>query len=306
LSIVPASGSDTYSKYLQSLKAGDFQALSHCITLVENSVTGYREFLKSLPADFKTPVIGITGPPGSGKSTLVDALVSELKDTGARIAVLAVDPSSPFTSGSLLGDRIRMSRQFNNERVFIRSMASRGSAGGLSPKIIEVSDLVKAAAFDYLFIETVGVGQGEVEIAGVADVTVVVLVPGAGDSLQMLKSGLMEVADIFVVNKSDLPQASGLEKQLLENMKYGSRVPVIRTEANAQKGIAELLEAILVISTSRRNNTDRQSLTLAYKTASLIREMRMKDILIPDLREAIMQQLHNGTFNLYDFVERLA
>lgn len=152
-------------------------------------------------------MIGITGPPGAGKSTLTDALIGEMVRAGNKVAVLCVDPSSPFNMGALLGDRIRMSEWYTNPNVFIRSLATRGSLGGLHPKIVEITELLKAASFDYILVETVGVGQSEVEIAGLADVTIVVLVPESGDDIQVMKAGLMEIADLYIVNKSDRPGA---------------------------------------------------------------------------------------------------
>ena len=195
------------------LEKGDHKSLARAISLVENEAAGYDDFLRSLcPAN--TPVIGITGPPGAGKSTLTDALIKQLTADGKNIAVLCVDPSSPFNLGSLLGDRIRMTQWYDHPNVFIRSLATRGSLGGLHPSIVEITELLKAAAFDYIVVETVGVGQSEVEIAGLADVTIVVLVPEAGDEIQTMKAGLMEIADIFVINKADRPDADLFVKNL--------------------------------------------------------------------------------------------
>src|SRR6187399_1611951 len=185
---------------LSKLQLGDAKALARSISLVENEADGYEGLLRSLPPNPNKPVIGITGPPGAGKSTLVDSLIGLLVSNGKKIGVLCVDPSSPFNLGSLLGDRIRMSDWYNNPNVYIRSLATRGSLGGLHPKIIEISDLLKAAPFDYIIIETVGVGQSEIEIAGLADITIVVMVPEAGDEIQTMKAGIMEIADVFVVN----------------------------------------------------------------------------------------------------------
>ena len=183
-----------WEQQLAEIKQGNQKTLARCISFIENEAPGYEELLQQLPSA-QTPIIGITGPPGAGKSTLTDALIGLLVAHEKKVAVLCVDPSSPFNLGSLLGDRIRMSEWYNNPNVFIRSLATRGSLGGLHPKIIEISDLVKSAPFDYIIIETVGVGQSEIEIAGLADATVVVLVPEAGDEVQAMKAGLMEIAE---------------------------------------------------------------------------------------------------------------
>ena len=202
-----------WASLLQQIENGEEKAIARSISLIENEAEGYEQLLQSLSAS-QTPLIGITGPPGAGKSTLVDALIAALVREEYRIAILCVDPSSPFNLGALLGDRIRMSEWYNHPNVFIRSLATRGSLGGLHPKIIEISELLKAAPFDYIIVETVGVGQSEIEIAGLADATVVVLVPEAGDEVQTMKAGLMEIADVFVVNKSDRPESDLFVKNL--------------------------------------------------------------------------------------------
>ena len=188
-----------WQQFFTQIQQGDVKALARCISLIENEVAGYETLLQQLPPS-ATPVIGITGPPGAGKSTLTDALIGCITQQGKSVAILCVDPSSPFNLGALLGDRIRMSEWYNHPNVFIRSLATRGSLGGLHPKIIEISDLLKAAPYDYIIVETVGVGQSEIEIAGLADTTIVVVVPEAGDEVQTMKAGLMEIADVFVVN----------------------------------------------------------------------------------------------------------
>lgn len=201
---------------LQEIIQGNVKALARSISIIENEVPGYEDLLQQLPINNSVKIIGITGAPGAGKSTLTDALIGVLIDNEKRIGVLCVDPSSPFNMGALLGDRIRMSEWYNNPNVFIRSLATPRIAGGLHPKIIEITDMMKAAGFDHIIVETVGVGQSEIEIAGLADVTVVVMVPESGDEVQTMKAGLMEIADIFVINKSDRPGADLLEKICLQ------------------------------------------------------------------------------------------
>ena len=186
----------------EEIKQGNFLALARGITIVENELNGYESLLLNLNENRRARVIGITGLPGAGKSTVVNALLHYWLKENKKIAVLAIDPSSPFNYGALLGDRIRMSEFYSNPNIYIRSLATRGALGGLNAKIIEITELVKEAPFDLVLVETVGVGQSEVEIAGLADCTVVTLVPEAGDEVQTLKAGIMEIANIFVVNKA--------------------------------------------------------------------------------------------------------
>jgi len=272
---------------------------------VENEVNGYENLMKMLPAS-TTPVIGITGPPGAGKSTLVDALISLLVSKEKKVGVLCVDPSSPFNLGALLGDRIRMSEWYNHPDVFIRSLATRGSLGGLHPKIIEISDLLKAAPFDYIIVETVGVGQSEIEIAGLADISIVTVVPEAGDEIQTMKAGLMEIADIFVVNKSDRPDADLFVKNLKMmlapafNTKQQT-IPVIKTVASQKKGIEELLTAIEeCINGEQGTRNDKRSWLLAEKAYHLIQQKRMANINKEALKLSI--EAAGNNFNLYQFI----
>ncbi len=294
-----------WQQQLDEIKQGNSKTLARCISFIENESPGYDELLRQLPSS-NTPVIGITGPPGAGKSTLVDALIGLLTSNGKSVAVLCVDPSSPFNLGALLGDRIRMSEWYNHPRVFIRSLATRGSLGGLHPKIIEISDLVKTAPFDHVIVETVGVGQSEVEIAGLADTTVVVVVPEAGDEVQTMKAGLMEIADVFVVNKADRPDADLFVKNLRLMLapafhNHKAEVPIIKTIASQKQGIDELLEAINDHCSSGENNK-RRSWLIAEKAWHLIQKKRMKDISKIELEKEIGSA--GKDFNLYRFIKK--
>jgi LAO/AO transport system kinase len=220
------------------IRAGDARTLARAATAIENGDPDALAMLHSLPAGHAR-LVGITGPPGAGKSTLVDALAAALRQRGRNLAVIAVDPSSPRSGGAILGDRIRMQRHHGDPGVFIRSMATRGRTGGLARATADVARLMDAAGKDYVLIETVGVGQDEVDIAGLAQVTVVVLVPGMGDDVQALKAGVMEIADIFVVNKADQPGAERVEREIRDEHK-----PVVCTVATAGQGIEKLLQRI--------------------------------------------------------------
>ena len=292
---------------LSKLLHSDAKALARSISLVENETNGYEELLQSLPNSVNRPVIGITGPPGAGKSTLVDGLIGLLVNAGKKVGVLCVDPSSPFNFGSLLGDRIRMSKWYNNPNVFIRSLATRGSLGGLHPKIIEITELMKAATFDYVIVETVGVGQSEVEIAGLADITIVVVVPEAGDEIQTMKAGLMEIADIFVVNKADRPDADQFVKnlRLMLAPAFHNRydeVPVIKTVASKNEGTSELLKEIEHLL-KHHHSKEKKYWLLAEKAFQLIQRDKMKDIDKEKLKEKIKTLSDKNSFQLYSFIK---
>ncbi len=289
---------------LQEIIQGNVKTLSRCISIIENEVQGYEELLQQLPVNNTVKIIGITGPPGAGKSTLADALIGLLVTDGKKIGVLCVDPSSPFNMGALLGDRIRMSEWYTNPNVFIRSFATRGSLGGLHPKIIEITDLMKAAGFDHIIIETVGVGQSEIEIAGLADVTIVVMVPESGDEVQTMKAGLMEIADIFVINKSDRPGADLLEKSLHAMLapvfsNNTNKIAILKTVGSEKKGIEELKEKILQHFSSI--TSEKKYLLLAEKAFHLIQNKRMKDVDKKLLKEMISA---DKNFNLYEFLQK--
>ncbi len=264
---------------------------------------GSEEFLKKLAVK-NTPVIGFTGPPGAGKSTLINSILRLIVKSGKKAAVIAVDPTSPFNFGSLLADRIRMSEHFNSEQVFIRSVATRGSLGGLSEKVIEITDVLKSADFDYILIETVGVGQSEVEIAGLADTTVVVVVPESGDDIQAMKSGIMEIADIFVVNKSDRQGSETLMNNLQKMLSFRNdnewTIPVVATIATGEKGIEELFEKILQHRDSKKFNRKKLFL-MTEKIYQLIRNSRMKDVSREDIKEMLEKQVADSSFNIYRF-----
>ncbi len=225
----------------------NYRELSKLITLIETDPLMGRENLKNMSKK-DSMVVGITGSPGAGKSTLVDKLIEYFRSNGKTVGVIAVDPSSPFSGGAFLGDRIRMKRHFTDDGVFIRSMASRGSLGGVNDSVFDVVEAYKVYGFDVILIETVGAGQTEVEIAYVAQTVVLVLSPGSGDEVQMLKAGIMEIADVFVVNKSDQLGADALVLSIRAMLEISERKgwvpPIIQTVATIGKGIKELAKAI--------------------------------------------------------------
>lgn len=287
------------------IEKGNELHIARALSWAENQHPEIHPLLKKLHG--KSHIIGVTGPPGAGKSTLVNALVTHWRSQQKRVAILAVDPSSAFNFGSLLGDRLRMQTLFLNEGVFIRSVSSRGSLGGLSAHIIEMIHVLKHAPYDYILVETVGVGQSEVEIAGIADTTVVVSVPESGDEIQTLKSGIMEIADIFVVNKSDRDGAESFASHL-RNLAHTRATeqwenPVILTQADQSKGI-ELLAQALSQHEAFNHNTERQILLFAEKSFAIIQEHRMRDLSLAQIQSDVRAALEeNPDLNLFEFIE---
>jgi LAO/AO transport system kinase len=294
-----------WTELLEQMKQGDIKALARSISFVENEQEGYESLLRSLPPS-SAKIIGITGPPGAGKSTLVDALIGLLATAGKKVAVICVDPSSPFNLGAVLGDRIRMCDWYTHPNVFIRSLATRGSMGGLHPRILEITDLVKSFGFDHIIVETVGVGQSEIEIAGLADVTVVVVVPESGDEVQTMKAGLMEIADIFVVNKADRPDADSFVKNLRLMLapafsKHYNEVPIVKTIASQKKNVRELLDIILH-ELQKSHVDDKHFWLLAERAYHLIEQKRMNGVDKTMLKKEIEMNYQKGKFNLYQFI----
>lgn len=243
------SASVPTDKTLAALLAGDRRALALAMSMVENETAAGKALLHRLqPHIGRARVLGVTGPPGAGKSTLVNALIGEWLSRGARVGVVAVDPSSPFSGGAILGDRIRMGEHQANERVFIRSLASRGHVGGLSRTTARIIDLFDAGGYERVIVETVGAGQSEVEVAEITNTRVVVCPPGLGDEVQALKAGILEIADILVVNKADLPLADRTERELLGMLSlhdYPKWKPrVVRTVATSGEGVQQLVDLI--------------------------------------------------------------
>jgi len=285
---------------------GNFLLLAKTISQIENKVEGTDAYLAKLTPK-PIPIIGITGPPGAGKSTLIAGMVGEWVAAGKNVAVLSVDPSSPFHKGAILGDRIRMKDWYLHPQVFIRSLASRGHLGGLNSSMIELTTLLQSVGFDQIIVETVGVGQSEVEVASLADTTVVVLVPEAGDEVQMMKSGLLEVADVFVVNKSDRPDAqtftNHIRQMMMENGLSEEQVKVLATVASQGVGIYDLIQAIDAhqISNSVLGNNKKIIFT---KAIQLIIAQKMRQIDLEKLEQDLSISIAKPGFNIFEFSQR--
>lgn len=258
------------------MKKGSPRAMAKLISWVENREPGWLEAMKSIFQETgKAHVVGITGSPGAGKSTLTDRLARNIVNKGFSVGIIAVDPSSPFTGGALLGDRIRMRDISMMEGVFVRSMATRGSLGGLSPAVRDVVKIMDAFGKDFILIETVGVGQDEVEIVKTADIVIVVCVPGQGDGIQAIKAGIMEIADIFVVNKADREGASQVMADIQSMLAFATdessqNIPVIKTVATTGKGVEDLSETLSEAFKSNKRDIDRQEQQVRSEIFSLL------------------------------------
>jgi LAO/AO transport system kinase len=264
------------SNWADQIRAGDIRAISRAITAIEDHTSDAEDLLRRLfPETGQAFTIGVTGAPGTGKSTLVDRLASHYRAHRDRVGIIAVDPTSPYTGGAILGDRIRMQGHSSDPEIFIRSMATRGFLGGLARTTGDVALILDAAGKQFIFVETVGVGQGEVDIMRLADCTLVLLVPGMGDDVQNMKAGLMEIADIFVLNKSDREGVDRLEMELeamlqLAPERDGWKPAIVRTVATENKGVEELATAIARYREHASNSAERQTRNLEHWKSRLL------------------------------------
>ncbi len=285
----------------QELIKGNHRAIARAISLAENNRSAAQEMMKKIfPGTGKSLVVGVTGSPGSGKSTLVNQMIVHLRKNGKKIGIIAVDPSSPFTGGAILGDRIRMMRHSTDPEVFIRSMAARGHLGGLAKATGEAITILEAAGKDSILVETVGVGQDEVEVVKLADIVLVILIPGAGDEIQAFKAGIMEIADIFVLNKADSPDTEKTERQLRAMLDLGfegdAMPPIVKTVATEGEGVEPLVNEInkLVESKSQEFIDSRKKRLISWM---------LKDIISEKIYQAVSQNIPESEFER--LVERI-
>jgi LAO/AO transport system kinase len=285
--------------WIDQLRTGDARAIARAISTVENRVPGYSDLLKALfPHSGHARILGLTGAPGAGKSTLVDQLAKHYRKENRTVGIIAVDPTSPYTGGAILGDRIRMQDHFADPGIYIRSMATRGSLGGLARTTADVTTVLDASGRDLVMIETVGVGQDEIDIMRLADITIVILVPGMGDDVQTIKAGIMEIADIFVINKSDRDGAERVEREIRAMQSLSIRSdhwtpPIVKTVASDGTGIADLAAAI----STYEEYLAKENLVLKRNIQNW--QERLMEMLRDTLLEQAREQIGNGKLETY-------
>jgi LAO/AO transport system kinase len=299
----------------QKIISGDSRAVAKGISLVETNIPEAQGILKKIfPYTGNSIVIGITGSPGSGKSTLVDQIIESLKSKGKKLGIIAIDPSSPFSGGAILGDRIRMMRHTTDPDIFIRSMATRGHLGGLAKATGEAISILEASGKDIILVETVGVGQDEVEIIKLADLVLVVLIAGVGDEIQTFKAGIMEIADIFVLNKADSPEAENTERQIKAMLELGIKKeripPVVKTVATTGDGIDSLIKQIerLVAGLGEDIKTNRKKRLLYWMLKDIIMDKIFQKVLNsfkPGEFESLIERIHEKQNDPYTIAENI-
>ena len=303
---------------IDDILKGDPRSIARAITLIENGGEGAAALMKAAyPHTGKAVIVGITGSPGAGKSTLVDKLALHYKDAGHRVGIICIDPSSPFSGGAILGDRIRMSTLGLDKNVFIRSMATRGKLGGLARATVDAVAMLDAGGFEKIIIETVGVGQDEVEIVKAADVSVVVLVPGMGDDIQAIKAGIMEIGDVFVINKADREGVLRTQKELESLLALAHRPdmwnsPIVKTVATENKGIEDLTAAIeeyYAFQAEGPESSVRRRAIARWRLVELLQERLMADLMgrngAGEKLDELAQELADKKIDPYSAAERL-
>ena len=309
---------DSIETWVAKVLARDRRAIARAISAVESGDAQGTALLKGLfPAAGKAQVIGVTGSPGAGKSTLVEKLAGVYRSAGARVGIIAVDPTSPFTGGALLGDRIRMQNLAGDKDIYIRSMATRGQMGGLAPATHDVVTVLDAAGCDVVLIETVGVGQDEVEVARLADATALLLVPGMGDDVQTFKAGVMEIADLYVLNKADLPGAERLQQEIeamlfLASRADGWRPPIVRAIATTGSGISEVRQALEQFQHFQERSAGRANRRRNYWRGRLLEMLRrslfekvVRERLGDDSLDHLVEDLLERGADPYSLVEKI-
>jgi len=309
---------DSIQTWAAKVLAGDRRAIARAISAVEAGDTLGTELLKRLfPASGKAEVIGVTGSPGAGKSTLVEKLAGEYRRAGARVGIIAVDPTSPFSGGALLGDRIRMQSLWSDKEIYIRSMATRGQLGGLAPTTHDVVTILDAAGCDVVLIETVGVGQDEVEVARLADATALLLVPGMGDEVQTFKAGVMEIADLYVINKADRPGADRLEQEVQAMLSMASRADgwrplIVKAIATTGSGVGEVRQALEQFRSFQERSALKEKRRRSYlrsRFLELLRRNLFEKVIRERLRDGSLEQfvddLLQHRVDPYSLVERI-